>query len=93
MTIQKADGQTVVDEIPLGPSVMVSEGQTVAVGDALTDNPNVGGFGQHDTEIVLQSSTRVTGLIAFIALVMLAQVMLVMKKKQIEKVQAAEMNF
>ncbi|CAD5953066.1 Cytochrome f [Planktothrix tepida] len=93
VTIQTADGQTVVDEIPPGPSVIVSEGQTVAAGDALTNNPNVGGFGQHDTEIVLQSSTRVTGLIAFIALVMLAQVMLVMKKKQIEKVQAAEMNF
>ncbi|VXD15251.1 Apocytochrome f [Planktothrix serta PCC 8927] len=93
VTIQKADGQIVVDEIPLGPQLIVSEGQTVAAGEALTDNPNVGGFGQHDTEIVLQSSSRVLGLIAFIALVMLTQVMLVMKKKQVEKVQAAEMNF
>lgn len=93
VSIKTADGETVVNEIPFGPELVVSEGQTVAVAEALTNNPNVGGFGQHDTEIVLQSSTRVTGLIAFLALVMLAQVMLVMKKKQIEKVQAAEMNF
>ncbi|MCL2926018.1 MAG: apocytochrome f, partial [Trichodesmium sp. MAG_R04] len=32
-------------------------------------------------------------LMAFFALVMLAQIMLVLKKKQVEKVQAAEMNF
>jgi apocytochrome f len=62
-------------------------------GDALTSNPNVGGFGQDDAEIVLQDAGRIKGLIAFIALVMLAQVLLVLKKKQVEKVQAAEMNF
>jgi apocytochrome f len=53
----------------------------------------VGGFGQKDAEIVLQDSSRVVWLIAFICLVMMAQVMLVLKKKQVEKVQAAEMNF
>ncbi len=71
----------------------MTEGQAVKSGDALTDNPNVGGFGQDDTEIVLQDPNRVKGLVAFISLVMLAQVMLVLKKKQVEKVQAAEMNF
>jgi apocytochrome f len=30
---------------------------------------------------------------AFLAAVMISQVMLVLKKKQVEKVQAAEMNF
>ncbi|MEL6164786.1 MAG: apocytochrome f, partial [Cyanobacteria bacterium J06628_3] len=79
--------------IPAGPELIVSEGQEVAAGEALTNNPNVGGFGQHDTEIVLQSAGRVRGLIAFVALVMMAQIMLVLKKKQVEKVQAAEMNF
>ncbi len=93
VSIQSESGETVVDTIPAGPELIVSEGQAVNSGDSLTNNPNVGGFGQKDVEIVLQSSTRVAGLIAFICLVMLAQIMLVLKKKQVEKVQAAEMNF
>jgi apocytochrome f len=93
VSIQKESGEIVTDIISAGPELIVSEGQTVAVGAALTNNPNVGGFGQRDVEIVLQDSTRVQGLIAFICLVMLAQIMLVLKKKQVEKVQAAEMNF
>ncbi|BAZ51762.1 apocytochrome f [Nostoc ellipsosporum NOK] len=93
LTIKTESGEEVTDTIPLGPELIVSEGQAVKSGDALTNNPNVGGFGQDDGEIVLQDPSRVQWLIAFIALVMLAQVMLVLKKKQVEKVQAAEMNF
>jgi apocytochrome f len=84
---------TVVDTIPAGPQLIVSQGQQVAAGDALTENPNVGGFGQKDTEVVLQSPARIAGLMAMIGLIMLAQILLVIKKKQIERVQAAEMNF
>ncbi|HEY9624751.1 MAG TPA: apocytochrome f [Crinalium sp.] len=93
VTIQAKDGNSVVDKIPAGPELTVSEGQDIAAGAALTSNPNVGGFGQKDAEIVLQSPTRVAGLIAFLASVVLSQIMLVLKKKQVEKVQAAEMNF
>jgi apocytochrome f len=93
LSIQTATGDVATDTIPAGPEILVSEGQTVKAGDPLTNNPNVGGFGQQDTEIVLQDASRIKWLIAFIALVMLAQVMLVLKKKQVEKVQAAEMNF
>ncbi|MES1024776.1 cytochrome f [Gloeocapsa sp. BRSZ] len=93
VTINTDAGETVVETIPLGPKLLVSEGQTVAAGDALTDNPNVGGFGQDDGEIVLQSSARIQWLMAFLAAIMLCQVLLVLKKKQVEKVQAAEMNF
>lgn len=93
VTIQKADGTKVVDTIPAGPDLIVSEGQEVKSGDALTVNPNVGGFGQADTEIVLQNPDRIKGLLAFLALVTLSQIMLVLKKKQVERVQAAEMNF
>ncbi|QSJ17444.1 apocytochrome f [Nostoc sp. UHCC 0702] len=93
LSIKTDSGEEVSDSIPLGPELIVSEGQAVKSGDALTNNPNVGGFGQDDGEIVLQDPSRVQWLIAFIALVMLAQVMLVLKKKQVEKVQAAEMNF
>ncbi|MBD2501320.1 cytochrome f [Anabaena azotica] len=91
--IKTESGEVVTDTVPAGPELIVSEGQAVNNGDALTNNPNVGGFGQKDTEIVLQDANRVGWLIAFVALVMLAQIMLVLKKKQVEKVQAAEMNF
>lgn len=93
VTIQPDAGEAVVEKIPLGPDLLVSEGQTVKAGEALTINPNVGGFGQDDGEIVLQSSTRIKWLMVFLAGIMLSQVMLVLKKKQVEKVQAAEMNF
>ncbi|MBO1052627.1 MAG: apocytochrome f [Dolichospermum sp. DET73] len=93
ISITTATGDVVTDIVPAGPELIVTEGQVVAISDALTNNPNVGGFGQKDAEIVLQDSSRVAWLVAFICLVMLAQVMLVLKKKQVEKVQAAEMNF
>jgi len=59
----------------------------------VTNNTNVGGFGQADAEIVLQSGTRIKWLMVFLVGIMLSQVLLVLKKKQVEKVQAAEMNF
>jgi apocytochrome f len=93
VTIAASDGQKLTETIPAGPTLVVAKGQQIKNGDALTDNPNVGGFGQHDTEIVLQSPTRVKWLMAFFAAIMLSQTLLVLKKKQIEKVQAAEMNF
>lgn len=93
VTIQTENGSSVVDTIPAGPELVVAEGQQVAAGEALTNNPNVGGFGQADAEIVLQSPNRILGLLAFFTIVTLAQIMLVLKKKQIEKVQAAEMQF
>lgn len=93
VTIKSTDGTSVVDVIPPGPELIVSEGDQVTSGQALTNNPNVGGFGQRDTEIVLQSAARIQGLLAFFAIVILSQILLVLKKKQVEKVQAAEMNF
>ncbi|ELR99982.1 Apocytochrome F [Gloeocapsa sp. PCC 73106] len=92
LTIDTETG-AVVDTIPAGLDLVVAQGQQITKGEALTNNPNVGGFGQKDTEIVLQSPTRIIGLILFLVGVMLAQIMLVLKKKQVEKVQAAEMNF
>jgi apocytochrome f len=79
--------------IPAGAELIVTEGQAVNAGDFLTTNPNVGGFGQKDTEVVLQNPARIKFLAVFLAVIMLAQILLVLKKKQIEKVQAAELNF
>lgn len=80
----------VTDTIPAGPALVVQEGQEITAGSLLTENPNVGGFGQKDTEIVLQNPSRILAMAVFAAGIMLAQVMLVIKKKQIERVQAAE---
>jgi len=93
VTIQPAEGAAVVEKVPAGPELIVSQGEEVAAGAALTSNPNVGGFGQRDAEIVLQSPNRIKGLVAFLAAVTLTQILLVIKKKQVERVQAAEMTF
>nr|YP_010610411.1 cytochrome f [Vallisneria natans]WAO28677.1 cytochrome f [Vallisneria natans] len=88
-----SDGRQVVDIIPSGPELLVSEGESIKLDQPLTSNPNVGGFGQGDAEIVLQDSLRIQGLFFFFASVILAQIFLVLKKKQFEKVQLYEMNF
>jgi apocytochrome f len=93
ITIQAADGSSTNEIIPVGPELLVTVGDTVEAGDAITNDPNVGGFGQVDAEIVLQNPVRIYGLLAFFAAVAIAQIMLVLKKRQIEKVQAAEGNF
>jgi len=93
ITLETANGEQIIDKVPAGPDLLVKVGQTVQADQPLTNNPNVGGFGQKDTEIVLQNSTRVQGLLVFFSFVVLTQVFLVLKKKQFEKVQLAEMNF
>ncbi|KAI9095728.1 hypothetical protein K1719_026288 [Acacia pycnantha] len=71
----------------------IAEGESIKLDQPLTSNPNVGGFGQGDAEIVLQDPLRVQGLLFFVASVILAQISLVLKNKQFEKVQLSEMNF
>ncbi len=93
VTIQPETGDAVTENILAGANLLVSEGQTVKAGEALTSNPNVGGFGQVDGEIVLQDPRRIQWMLAFFAAVIVTQIMLVLKKKQVEKVQAVEMNF
>jgi apocytochrome f len=94
ISIEKAGTSDLVEnKIPKGPEIIVKEGQIVIADQPLTNNPNVGGFGQKDVEIVLQNPTRIQGLLGFFVFTLLAQVLLVVKKKQFEKVQLAEMNF
>ena len=93
ITINTADNQKIVETIPSGPDLLVKEGEYVKAEQPLTTNPNVGGFGQGEAEIVLQDPLRIQGLLVFFVCVILAQIFLVLKKKQFEKVQLAEMNF
>ena len=88
--ITSEDGNSISETIPAGPSLIVAVGDSVAAGAPLTNDPNVGGFGQLDAEVVLQNPQRILGLLAFFAAIAVAQIMLVLKKRQVEKVQAAE---
>ncbi|MCJ2543561.1 apocytochrome f [Thermostichus vulcanus] len=76
--------------LPPGPDLIINLGDSVKEGDPVTNNPNVGGFGQVERDLVLQSPDRVKWLLAFLAAVFIAQVVLVLKKKQVELIQAAE---
>nr|YP_009684561.1 cytochrome f [Pseudopedinella elastica]QDR24647.1 cytochrome f [Pseudopedinella elastica] len=93
VTIKGADGQLTKQSVPKGLELAISNGKTVAVDQPLAKDPNVGGFGQTETEIVLQSPARIYGYMALCFFITLTQIFLVIKKKQFEKVQAAEMNF
>jgi len=93
VTIKTNDGNTITQVIPKGLDLIVTNNKIVTIDQPLTRDPNVGGFGQTETEIVLQSSARIYGYMALCFFITLTQIFLVIKKKQFEKVQAAEMNF
>lgn len=93
VTIKNPKGETITQTIPKGLDLVVSTGKSIKVEEPLTVDPNVGGFGQSETEIVLQSPERIYGYMALCLAIVLTQIFLVIKKKQFEKVQAAEMNF
>jgi apocytochrome f len=93
LKIQSPSGEVVSETIPAGLALTVKVNSIVKADDTLTLDPNVGGFGQTETEIILQNPNRIKGMIAFFFTVTVAQILLVLKKKQFEKVQAAEMNF
>ena len=93
ITIKTPAGNNVVDTIPPGPTLIVKKGDLIQLDQSLTNNPNVGGFGQRDTEVVLQNPARIQGFLIFLICILLTQIFLVLKKKQFEKVQLFEMNF
>ena len=93
VSIKTVDGSTKTVEIGQSYKLAISEGKTVKQDQPLTFDPNVGGFGQTETEIVLQNPSRIIGYMVLLICVTLCQLLLVLKKKQFEKVQAAEMNF
>ena len=93
ITIINSNGDKTSQVIPAGLNLTIKQGDLVKVEQALNSDPNVGGFGQEETEIVLQNPLRIIGYLAFCLCVLLTQILLILKKKQFEKVQAAELNF
>merc|ERR1712086_1160522 len=93
ITIINSNGTKTSQIIPPGLKLLVKQGDLVKVEQPLNIDPNVGGFGQEESEIVLQNPLRIIGYLAFCFCVLLTQILLILKKKQFEKVQAAELNF
>ena len=93
ITVLASNGETKTQSIPKDVDLIVKENQVIKIDQALTTNPNVGGFGQTETEIVLQDPARIYGFLAFCVSVIITQSMFVFKKKQFEKVQIAELDF
>ena len=91
--IVNSNGTKTSQIIPMGLNLTVKSGDIVQNEQGLNVDPNVGGFGQEDSEIVLQNPIRIFGYLAFCFCVLLTQIFLALKKKQFEKVQAAELNF
>jgi apocytochrome f len=90
--IVSSNGTKTAQTIPSGLNLIVKSGDIVKPEQALNTDPNVGGFGQEESEIVLQNPIRIIGYLAFCFCALLTQILLVLKKKQFEKVQAAELN-
>jgi len=91
--ITNANGNITSQEVPTGLTLKIKEGNFLVNDQGLNVNPNAGGFGQEETELVLQNPVRIIGYLFFCFCVLLNQIFLILKKKQFEKVQAAELNF
>nr|YP_009294027.1 cytochrome f [Hildenbrandia rubra]AOM67269.1 cytochrome f [Hildenbrandia rubra] len=91
--INDINNNTIINLIPSGITARVRIGDFVKQDQPLTIDPNIGGFGQSEAEIVLQSPKRIQGMIVFFFILTVAQIFFVLKKKQFEKVQALEKNF
>ena len=93
VTILNATGTKTEQVIPKGLILTIKTGDIVQNEQGLNIDPNAGGFGQEESEIVLQNPIRIIGYLVFCFFTLLTQIFLVLKKKQFEKVQAAELNF
>ena len=93
LVIVDSNGTKTSQTLPAGLQLIVKQGDIVKADQGLNIDPNAGGFGQEESEIVLQNPIRIVGYLAFCLCVLLTQITLVLKKKQFEKVQAAELNF
>ena len=93
ITILNSEGVKTSQIIPTGLDLLIKQGDLIKVDQPLNKDPNVGGFGQEETEIVLQNPIRIVGYLGFCFCVLITQVLLILKKKQFEKVQVVELNF
>merc|ERR1711990_298254 len=87
VSITTDKGDVVTTDVLAGATFLVGVGDKVTKDQPLTTNPNVGGFGQQDHDIVMQDPNRVYAWLAVGFSIFIAQLSFVLKKKQFEKVQ------
>lgn len=93
ISILTENKKTLNQYLPKNCTLLIHEGENISKDQSLIVNPNVGGFGQIESEIVLQNPSRIYGYVLFSFLIILTQSIFVFKKKQFEKVQLFEQNF
>jgi apocytochrome f len=84
---------SVTKTFPDSLNLVVREGDRIQQGQPITSSPNVGGFGQEETEIILSKPGRLKGMISILSTITLSQLMLVLKKRQFDNVQKFDKNF
>jgi apocytochrome f len=82
-----------VQLVPVMLGILVKLADEVVFDQFVTEDPNVGGFGQAEVNIVFEDTLRIQSLVAFLLSVVVAQICFVIKKKQFEEVQKTELNF
>merc|ERR1712037_493755 len=80
-----ADGTISVVECGAGADIVVEVGEVVKNGEPITTNPNVGGFGQEEKELVLQDMNRVYAYCAIGTSIFFAQLALFSKRNSSKK--------
>eukprot|EP00930_Biecheleria_cincta_P047794 TRINITY_DN331_c0_g1_i15.p1 TRINITY_DN331_c0_g1~~TRINITY_DN331_c0_g1_i15.p1 ORF type:complete len:449 (-),score=98.19 TRINITY_DN331_c0_g1_i15:230-1576(-) len=90
VSITNKAGDVRTQQLLPGADIVVEVGEEVTKGDPITTNPNVGGFGQIETETILQDMNRIYAYCGIAFSLFICQLTLVLKKKQFEKVQLAE---
>jgi apocytochrome f len=71
INIKNSDGVFVTQSVPKYYELNIIKGQLITLDQPITKEPNVGGFGQTETEIVLQSASRIYGYIAICFVIIL----------------------
>ena len=90
LTIKDAARKSTVQIIPTSLDICVKINDSVKIDQPLTFDPNVGGFGQNETEIIMQNPRRLKGTVTFFFVVVATQPSLIVKKKQFEVIQTVE---
>ena len=85
--VEQKNGEIKTEIIPTGPDLLVKQGDVLKVDQPFSSQPNVGGFGQSEGEIVLQDPSRILALFFIFFTLVLGQLGFVLKKKQFERVQ------
>merc|ERR1712157_88231 len=83
--IINSNGVKTSQDVPKGLVLTVKAGDIVKADQDLNINPNAGGFGQEESEIVLQNPLRIIGYLIFCLFVLLTQNFFFLKKKKKKK--------